>query len=233
MVVDNTVSSLSSVLGPSSTESQNSTTSTNSATNTLRQQDFLKLMVAQLQNHDPFKTDATNGDFLSQMEHFSTNVSIKNTQASIDNLSASLQSNQALQASALVGRSVVVNSNSLSLGNDGNVNSSFTIPKGASNVTASIYSSTGQLIKTVNCGSPNAGNFNFVWNGTDQTNARLPAGYYQIQVSASVAGKSVSVPTMITANVDSVSLRTNGGGIKVNVAGVGAVSLRDIQQITI
>ena len=38
---------------------------------------------------------------------------------------------------------------------------------------------------------------------------------------------------MTSANVDSVSLGQNGDGLKLNVAGIGAVSLSDVQQISV
>ncbi|HAT8158980.1 TPA: flagellar biosynthesis protein FlgD, partial [Legionella pneumophila] len=69
----------------------------------LGQQDFLRLMVAQVQNQDPLQPQA-NGEFLSQLAQFSTNDGITKMQESLQQLASSLQSNQALQASALVGR---------------------------------------------------------------------------------------------------------------------------------
>ena len=71
---------------------------------------FLKLMLAQLENQDPLKPqDGT--EFLSQMAQFSTVEGIGNLNKGIDELNGLYRSNQALQATALVGRDVLVSGN--------------------------------------------------------------------------------------------------------------------------
>lgn len=220
----------------SSNAAANSSTSTSSSqANVLRQQDFLKLMVAQMKNVDPLNPDSQQGgDFLTQMAQFSSTESINNMEASIEQLTSSLQSNQALQASALVGRKVLVNSNTLNLGTDGDVKASINAVPGLTNLTASIYDSAGALVKTIPLGQPtSSGNFEFSWDGTDKSSQRVATGAYAVKVSGSYSGQTVAVPTMVNANVDSVSLGQNGSGLKLNVAGVGAVSLSDVQQISV
>ena len=73
----------------------------------LGQDEFLKLMVAQLQNQSPMKPQ-DNGEFLGQMAQFSTVAGLQDMQKTLDNLSNSLVSNQALEASSMVGRFVRV-----------------------------------------------------------------------------------------------------------------------------
>src|SRR5258708_1977704 len=97
----------------------------------LGQRDFLKLMVAQIQNQDPTHPQA-NGEFLAQLAQFSTNDGIMKMQNSLQELSASLQSNQALQASALVGRKVFVESNILALGESGETKAAIEMENGLS-----------------------------------------------------------------------------------------------------
>lgn len=204
--------------------------SSSSSANMLRQQDFLRLMVSQVRNQDPMNPQ-TNGDFLAQLAQFSTNDSINSMQSSINQLASSLQSNQALQASALVGRKVLVNNSNFTLGSDGaGVTGAINMVSGLSNLSASVYSSTGDLVKTIPIGQPAAGTFDFSWDGTNSSNEKMAAGNYTVKVSGSYNGQTVSVPTMTYANVDSVSL--NSSGFQLNVAGVGAVSLSDVKQIS-
>lgn len=71
---------------------------------TLGQQDFLKLLVAQLSSQDPMNP-VSNTDFIAQMAQFST---LQQSQTMQQNL-ANLQSGQtAMQASALLGQNVQV-----------------------------------------------------------------------------------------------------------------------------
>lgn len=198
----------------------------------LGQQDFLRLMVAQVQNQDPLQPQA-NGEFLSQLAQFSTNDGITKMQESLQQLASSLQSNQALQASALVGRKVLVNSDSLSLGTEGDVKAAIDMAPGVANLSASIYTESGELIKTIPLGQPEPGFFQFSWDGTDQSNQRMTAGKYTIKVSGTYSGQEVALKTMTSANVDSVSLGQNGEGLKLNVAGIGSVYLNEVRQISV
>lgn len=198
----------------------------------LGQQDFLRLMVAQVQNQDPMQPQA-NGEFLSQLAQFSTNDGITKMQGSLQELASSLQSNQALQASALVGRKVLINSDNLNLGAEGDTKAAIDMPPGLSNLNAFFYSPTGELVKTMPLGQPTPGFFQFSWDGTNQANQRMEAGKYRVEVHGTYGGREVSVNTMTSANVDSVSLGQNGEGLKLNVAGVGSVSLDQVKQITV
>lgn len=198
----------------------------------LGQEDFLRLMVAQVQNQDPMQPQA-NGEFLSQLAQFSTNDGITKMQESLQQLASSLQSNQALQASALVGRKVLVTGSNLKLGSEGDVKAAIDMPAGVSNLTAKIYSKSGELVKTIALGQPTPGFFQFSWDGKSENNQRLDAGDYKVEVHGVYSGQEVSLKTMTSANVDSVSLGQNGEGLKLNVAGIGSVTLDQVRQITI
>jgi hypothetical protein len=77
------------------------------ANDKLGQEQFLKLMITQLNNQDPFKP-LESGEFLGQLAQFGTVSGIQDLQQSFQGLAGSMQSNQALQAAGLVGRSVYV-----------------------------------------------------------------------------------------------------------------------------
>ena len=203
-----------------------------SAKQSLGQKDFLRLMVAQVQNQDPMQPQA-NGEFLSQLAQFSANDGITKMQESLQQMASSLQSNQALQASALVGRKVLVNSDKFNLGTEGDVKAEIEMQPGLSNLNASIYSTSGELIKTIPLGMPAPGMFQFSWDGKGQKDERMAAGQYKVEVRGSYGGKEVSVKTMTSANVDSVSLGQNGEGLKLNVAGLGSLSLDQVKQISV
>ncbi|WP_454783917.1 flagellar hook assembly protein FlgD [Legionella sp. WA2024007413] len=202
------------------------------AKKSLGQQDFLRLMVAQIQNQDPMQPQV-NGEFLSQLAQFSTNDGVAKMQESLQQMATSLQSNQALQASALVGRKVLVNSNALQLGVEGDAKAAVDIPPGLSNLNASIYSESGELIKTIPLGQPSPGFFQFNWDGTGNDSNRVKEGKYKIEVHAVYGGQEVSLKTMTSTNVDSVSLGQNGEGLKLNVAGIGPISLDQVRQISV
>lgn len=198
----------------------------------LGQKDFLRLMVAQVQHQDPMQPQA-NGEFLAQLAQFSTNDGINRMQNSLQEMAFSMQSNQALQASALVGRQVLVESNQLNLDADGSPKIGIEPPAGVSDVTAFIYSETGELISKFPIENTKAGFSEFSWNGLNQNNERAPAGKYKVEVHCTYAGKEEQLITSTTSRVNSVSLGQNGEGLRLNVDGMGSVLLKDVKQISL
>lgn len=198
----------------------------------LGQQDFLRLMVAQIQNQDPLEPQV-NGEFISQLAQFSTNDGVNKMQQSIQQMANAFQSNQALQASAMVGRKVLVNNDNLKLASDGDPKVSLDIPGGLGDLTAYIYGENNELLKTISLGKQEPGFFQFNWDGTGEEGKRLPEGQYKVKVHGTYMGREVALRTMTSANVDSVSLGQNGEGLKLNVAGIGPISLDQVRQITV
>ena len=196
----------------------------------LGQEDFLRLMVAQVKNQDPMQPQ-TNGDFMAQLAQFSATDGIGKMQESLAGLAHSLQSNQALQASALVGRKVMVNSNKIALPEEGGVAFHAQVPDGVSKLTASIYSESGDLVRTFPI-QKESGQQKFSWDGMNQSGERMAAGSYKVTVTGQYSGEEVALKTMTSANVDSVSIGQNGEGVRLNVAGIGTVSLNDVREIT-
>lgn len=196
----------------------------------LGQADFLRLMVAQVQNQDPLDPK-TNGDFMAQMAQFSTSDGVQGMQKSLEALSNSLQSSQALQASALVGRKVLVNTNQLNLAKEGSVKGAVDVAPGINNLNVCIYDASGSLVKTFPLDETKPGFQEFEWDGNNESGERMPEGQYTMKVTGRFNGQEGELQTMGSANVDSVSLGAQGHDVKLNLAGVGVVSLAEIRQI--
>src|SRR5690349_8345506 len=77
--------------------------------NELGQDAFLELMITQMKNQDPLSPQS-NSEFVAQLAQFSSVQGIEKLNANFNSFSSGFQSNQALQASSLVGRSVSVES---------------------------------------------------------------------------------------------------------------------------
>jgi parallel beta-helix repeat protein len=54
----------------------------------------------------------------------------------------------------------------------------YEIPDDGANVTISIYNSLGELVKTVAVGTQDAGRYDIVWNGTNDSGERVGSGIY-------------------------------------------------------
>lgn len=195
----------------------------------LGQDEFMKLMVAQLNNQDPTKP-LENAEFLSQLAQFGTVNGITELQSSFSTLASSLQSNQALQASTMVGRSVLVPANSVNLQSGGVVDGAveLTGTTGALNLT--IRDFAGQVVKEMSLGAQNEGQVTFKWDGLDDSGIAVPAGQYTMTAEALIDGDNVAMETMVQARVDSVTL-AGASGPRLNLAGLGSIGINEVKQI--
>ncbi len=200
-----------------------------SSNQSLGQQEFMELMVAQLNNQDPTKP-MENADFLSQLAQFGTVNGITELQTSVQSLASSLQSNQALQASTMVGRSVFVPSNSAVLSGGEGVEGAISLTGSTSQLNLSIKDSAGQVVKEMSLGAQGEGDVSFKWDGLDDSGSALPDGAYTLTAEALVDGETVAMDTAVKAQVNSVTLSGTNGPI-LNLAGLGSVSISDVKQI--
>jgi len=196
----------------------------------LGQKDFLKIMTTQIQHQDPFKP-MENGDFLAQIAQFGTVDGIQNLEKSFSAFSSSIVSNQALQASSLVGRSIVVNSDSFSVNPGKNSDLQVDLTNSASEVVVDITDNNGLLLKTINLGQQAKGKIDFSWDGKLDNGAQVPAGTYKLQAKARIGGKAVAMQTLVSEKVDSVSLGSGQQGLVLNTASKKAYSFSEIKQV--
>src|SRR5258707_1312606 len=133
---------------------------------TLGGTDFLTLMLAQLKNQDPTSPVDSN-TFLTQLAQLSEVQGITSLNTSFGALSSSLTSNQALQASSLLGHQALVNSGTATIAAGATVTGAVNVPQTTSQVLLNISDSSGVLVGQINLGAQPAGLTGFSWNGTE------------------------------------------------------------------
>ncbi|MGI9236081.1 MAG: flagellar hook assembly protein FlgD [Woeseiaceae bacterium] len=200
------------------------------ARDSLGQEDFLTLMISQFRNQDPFEP-MDNGEFLGQLAQFSTVNGISSLNSAFGGLAGSMQDNQALQAAGLVGRSVLAVSDIGSLSEEGPLNGGLELESSAGNVQIDITNRNGELVQRLNLGQQPPGITRFSWDGTDSSGHRADSGLYQVTARV-VRGTSIeSVPTVIEAEIQSVTLGQFGGALTLNLEGGQQMPLGQIYQI--
>ena len=196
----------------------------------LGQEDFLELMITQLKNQDPF-SPMENGDFLAQIAQFSSVSGINQLNNSFADLASSLTSNQALQAGALVGREVLAPLDYGLLPADGALRGEIDLPASTGNLVLTVSDASGALVRELQLGVQPAGKFKFSWDGLDDNGEFAPPGVYRIQAQGIYDGEPTALETLIAARVDSVSLGADKQDFKLNLDGLGPISLNDVAQI--
>ena len=196
--------------------------------NRLGQEDFLKLMVAQLRNQDPLKP-MENGDFLAQMAQFGTVSGINDLQKSFASLSESLVSNQALQAASLVGRDVMAATGAGVLGESEGLRGLVELPESTQSLVLNITDASGRLVRRLELGTQAAGEVPFQWDGFGDDGKRAAPGTYYITAEARYGDRTEAVETLTANRVDAVML--GQGGIVVSLAGAGEIDFNEIRRI--
>jgi len=210
----------------------------NSDSNELGQTAFLELMITQLENQNPLSPQ-DNSEFVAQLAQFSSVEGLDRLNNSFDDFSANFISNQALQASSLVGTSVAVPTSQAQLFEGSFVGGNIDVPASTSDMTMNIYSQEGDLLEQIPMGGQEAGSLVFRWDGNRlEVNGELTAweseesissGDFRIEVIATQDGEPQQLDTALTANVNSVTVDSNNQ-LVLNLAGIGPVSINDIKQ---
>jgi flagellar basal-body rod modification protein FlgD len=208
---------------------------TNSATGSksLGKDAFLQLLVTQLKNQNPLDPQ-DNSAFVSQLAQFSSLEGITTLNDSVTAIAGNYKSTQALQASSLVGRSVIVQTATTQVDTTKSMTGTITVPTGVSGIKVTITDKDGNAVKTIDMGSQSAGSASFVWDGTKTDGTKADPGNYTFKASTTIDGKATDLVTNLPATVNSVTISQTGGELMLNLAGQSsAVALSKVQTIGI
>lgn len=184
----------------------------------LKQEDFLSLLTKQLSQQDPFKP-VSNDQMIAQMASFATVDGIGKMNTQFESLNSSMTSNQALQASSLVGRDVLVPGAAGVKQDDAPMAAMVKLSQSIDNLFVRVEDEAGQLVRTFEVGAKPAGDTRVLWDGNDESGNPLPAGKYKVKASGLVEGESQEFPVSTYANVNSVLLGKGDGNVLLNLAG--------------
>jgi flagellar basal-body rod modification protein FlgD len=195
-------------------------------------EDFLKMLLAQLQNQDPLSPmDGTQ--FASQLTQYSSLEQLINLNSSMDtSINANYYLSQSINntlAATLIGKEVKLNGSSFQ--NDGQTNTTlgYNLSTAASSVTIKIYNESGALVKTIENAPKNSGDNKLIWDFTDNDGNSIPQGKYSFQVEPKDADSNLlSYSAYVLGKIDGVKFTENGTMLVVNG---GQYNLSDIMEI--
>jgi flagellar basal-body rod modification protein FlgD len=212
------------------TAASGSSTAASTTTNALTSltsnfNDFLNLLMTQMQNQDPTSPMDTT-QFTSELVQFASVEQQINTNSSLGTLIQATQGSETLQASSMVGKTVDATTASLPLQNS-SATLQFTTPA-AEPVAIAVYNSAGQEVRNVTATSAQGAN-SWTWNGMNDSGTQMPDGTYSVNVeTANANGVATAVPFTVTGTVTGVS----NSGSTVNLQmGTTTVPLNSVQQV--
>jgi flagellar basal-body rod modification protein FlgD len=195
-----------SVTGTEGTSSSGfSLASATAAKSALGKEDFLKLLVSQLQNQDPLNpSDPT--EFTAQLAQFSSLEQLSNVNKNLEQLVSS----QSVEAMSFIGREVVAENSGFRLDADG-VDLGYRLEGQAEEVTLFVQDNLGRTVASLPAEGLTAGEHFMAWDGKDENGNDVPPGDYQLLVSA-LQGEDEAVPaaSLLKARVTGVDLEPSG-----------------------
>jgi flagellar basal-body rod modification protein FlgD len=191
---------------------------------------FLQLLVTQLKNQNPLEPQ-DNGEFVAQLAQFSSLEGITSLNDTVTGLASNYNSSQALQASSLVGRSVIAPGDKAVVDTSKSMTGSVVIPDSVAGATLKISDKDGKTVRTIDLGSQSAGNASFIWDGKDDAGKTIESDTYTFAAATTIDDQAVALITHLPATVNSVTISQTGGELMLNLAGLGSVALSKVQTI--
>ncbi|CBL44727.1 Flagellar basal-body rod modification protein FlgD [gamma proteobacterium HdN1] len=191
---------------------------------------FMQLMLAQLKHQNPL--DPQDGtEFVAQLAQFSSLEGITNLNDSVKDITSMYRSSQTLQATALVGREVLVDGDSVAFDGKNAALGVINAGQAASNAVMTIKDSKGAVVNSMTIGDITSSETAFGWDGTDMAGNTVAPGKYKVLIEGLVDNKRTALLTATTARVNSVSIVDKSGGMKLNLTNGLAIDNSEIKQI--
>ncbi len=195
----------------------------------LGKDDFMKLMLAQMQHQDPLSPQDST-EYLSQLAQMSSLEELQNMNESMKNLSIMQASATNSQMVDYVGKTITASTNEISVSSTGNkAEMEYELESNASSVDITITDENGNVVRTIKAGSKSLGKHKINWDGKDDEGNPVPPGKYTFDIAGvDKNGAKVKAETFIKGTVTGISYE-NGypelliGDVKVPVGNVVSI----------
>jgi len=188
--------------------------STSTGNSIMGQDDFLKLLVSQLQNQDPMNPmDGTQ--FASQLAQFASVEQLNNINTSLQtSISSSQLLNQSISnalSTTVIGKQVRASGSTLTYDGSGAMKVGYTLPSAAASAKVQILDQYGTVVRTIDGTGVTAGDVDVSWDGMTDAGTQAAAGQYTVKVTASDAkGNALTATPFFYGTVSGVRFKSTG-----------------------
>lgn len=194
----------------------------------LGQEDFLKLMTAQLSNQDPFQPQS-NDQMIAQMAQFSTVSGITQLNATMTGMASQIADNRIATAANFIGKTVLVPGNVAMVDDTGAISGAVDLPNSVTDLNIQIAKENGELVKTISLGPNQAGLIGFSWDGRSDNGTPVGQAKYRVKATMMVGGTQTEANTGVYGPITEAQVNRTGEDQLVTVAGVGLVKMSEIR----
>lgn len=218
---------MSTVSSTSSTSTTDTSTTTHKTT--LDQEDFMTILLAQLKYQDP-NDPMDDKEMASQVVQYSNLEALNNINEGVQKLVDSTSTDSLQSGVNYIGKSIKSTGYNLTVSSGTVSTLYYSLGEAVTDVTANVYDTDGDLIRSESLGSKGTGDYSYVWDGKDTNGTTQTDGTYGIIIRAvNSEGKSVMVQSQISGVVTGV--KTSSGTVYLELADGRTVELANVTEV--
>ncbi len=164
--------------------------------------DFLTMLVAQLEHQDPLNPMESE-DFTTQLTQFSQLEAQFNSNKILSGIEKLLSMQKGNTAESYLNKYVTASVDTIDV-TDGKATGGFYTIKENADISVVIYDEKGKEIRTLAEGQKAAGSYPLKWDGLDKEGNAVPDGTYKFGVKALTSSGYSKVDTVVRGKVESV-----------------------------
>jgi len=193
----------------------------------LNNNDFMQLLLTELQYQDPTQPMDTE-KILSQTSQLATLESSDKTNTALKSLATSLGSSQQFSTIAAIGKTADLGSDAITHNKGTDTTFEVYFPKAVKQGTVSITDSNGNTVQTLDVGSNTAGVYKFTWDGSNTAGNQADSAIYHVNAQYTDTNGDTQQTRLGAYPIESV--RFNGDNTYLKL-GSNYVSLANIKEV--
>jgi len=217
----------SNAVSQSLMDSMNTKTTSGNAISA-EQDKFMTLLITQLKNQDPLNP-LDNAQVTSQLAQLNTVTGINKLNDTLETLKTDLASSQSAQAVNMINHGVLAAGTSMQV-SEGKAIFGVEVGSFADQVQVDIKNASGKVVHSLTMNSVDAGVLPLAWDGKLADGTTTADGTYTVAVTATTGEKTLT-DTRALAFGTVASVSTGPTGAKLNVPGLGQLTMDDIKQV--
>jgi flagellar basal-body rod modification protein FlgD len=213
---------------PPTGSSSSSSAASAGSNSTISSNQFLSLLVSELQNQDPLNATSVT-DFVNQMTAYTNFTQQASINSNLNLLAGAFSSLVTLNSVNYIGHTVEAKADTAVLTN-GSATFGYSLSAAATKVSITVTDSDGKTVWT-GTGSGDSGTNTFTWDGKDSSGKQLSdGGKYTVAITATdAAGNSVFNYSTISGVVTGIDTSTGTPSLTVDGISVSAGNILGVK----
>jgi len=170
---------------------------------------FLQILVAQLQNQDPTQPQDSSA-FVAELAQFSALESQQNAVSDLNALMIGQATANSTAASSFIGKQISFAGGTVNWDGTKAVGATVNVPSGADKLTVAIADPSGNVIRTLQLGSQGAGDVKVTWDGRNNSGEIVTPAQYTLSPAAFDANGN-AVPSNLSTSGVVTGVQFQGG----------------------